>query len=314
MNSLETIVNSTSWRYHRTIGIRQLIQTLFNDQTNQTIGIKFEITSRCISFDGRNKIKMQFDYYLSRRKSNKQKKKKRMRNYGWHTAKCHNVSILPITNNCLQFFDLVILFQHLEIIAQFVFGWIYPVVANCSHFVQTFLYIFVLITKKKLCFEIFHLHRLHVNVANVWNAQITVKATFLISLILTYIVDSCFCCCSEFSLPASRFRWFVRFYLLFSRRIFFFTFAKIQRKNHTFSSYFHLDESHSFFDESADKHRMPATCKIVYTYWTHSSFKRCIVFVRQLFKLNENKACIDMHRYTIQHTHRTVQQSTHSLS
>lgn len=43
--------------------------------------------------------------------------------------------VLPITNDCLQFFDLVILFQHFEIVAQFVFGWICTIVAYCAHFV-----------------------------------------------------------------------------------------------------------------------------------------------------------------------------------
>lgn len=45
-NALEAIVDGTSWRHHRAIWVRQLIQALLDDQTNQPVGVKFEIAAR----------------------------------------------------------------------------------------------------------------------------------------------------------------------------------------------------------------------------------------------------------------------------
>lgn len=47
-NSLEAIVDGTSWRHHRAIWVWQLIQALLDDQTNQPVSIEFEIAARCV--------------------------------------------------------------------------------------------------------------------------------------------------------------------------------------------------------------------------------------------------------------------------
>lgn len=215
---------------------------------------------------------------------------------------CHS----PITNNGLQFLYLVVLLQHFQIIAQFVFGWIDAIVADGAHFALPFLF---RSNHKKMIKLLESIYTACTWMSQMCGSNNSQGDISLRCVRLTYIAWQLSLDVLSFRSKLLCERWTSEnSFVIFRSPHFWF------RKNWILlihDSAFSVCgvRSHSFVPNQL------MNVELRNVHWTHPSFKRdCIVFLSSALRLNENKACAHMHRQQQIHTRVHTAQRAHSLS